>query len=69
MKYMSKKLVITDPETTVDEALSIMTQKNIRHLIVVEDKKILGVLSMKGIVKTYAGSLKADIRYLDKLSL
>jgi CBS domain-containing protein len=44
--------VITVPETiSVDEAMSLMTDRRIRHLPVVEDNQVVGVVSMGDLVK------------------
>ncbi|MDZ7628399.1 MAG: CBS domain-containing protein [Parvularculaceae bacterium] len=39
------------PEATLDEILAKMTEKRIRHLPVVEDGKLLGVISIGDVVK------------------
>lgn len=44
--------VITAPETvTVDEAMSLMTDRRIRHLPVIVDERVTGVVSMGDLVK------------------
>lgn len=44
--------VITAPETiTVDEAMSLMTDRRIRHLPVIVDDRVTGVVSMGDLVK------------------
>lgn len=69
INYMSSKLVITNPEDTVEHALAIMSEKNIRHLLVIEGKNLLNILSVKDLIKTYVVSLKTDIQYIDKALL
>lgn len=44
--------VITAPETvSVDEAMSLMTDRRIRHLPVVEHNRVVGMISMGDLVK------------------
>lgn len=69
MNHMSSKLVITGPDDTVEQALAVMSEKNIRHLLVVEGKKMSNILSVKDLIKTYVVSIKADVQYIDKLLL
>lgn len=67
MKFMSRNLIITKPDDTIENAMSVMSQKNVRHLLVADGKKLFGVLSIKDLVKTYVGNLMADIQYMQKL--
>ncbi len=47
----NKKLIVAKPETSLKEALSIMNSKKIRRMPVVTNKKIIGYITMKDIVK------------------
>lgn len=67
MKFMSKNLVIISPDDTIENAMSIMSQKNIRHILVVDGKKFLGVLSMRNLVNSYVSNITANIQYMQKL--
>lgn len=42
---MTKNPVWVSPSTTLEEAMGIITQRRVRHLPVVEDGKVLGVVS------------------------
>ena len=48
---MSSSIVKVSPENTTDEALNMMIDNQIRHLAVMENEKLLGVVSMRDIVK------------------
>ncbi len=48
---MSSSIVKVSPESTTDEALNMMIDNQIRHLAVMENEKLLGVVSMRDIVK------------------
>ncbi len=48
---MSSSLVKVSPGSTTDEALNMMIDNQIRHLAVMENEKLLGVVSMRDIVK------------------
>ena len=47
---MTRRLYVVHPEETVQECLGIMTQARIRHLPVVVDKRIAGLVSIGDLV-------------------
>lgn len=48
---MSGRVVGVRPERTVDDCMALMTEKRIRHLPVMDDDRIMGVISIGDIVK------------------
>lgn len=48
---MSSNLITVGPDSTLEECMSIMTQKHFRHLPVMKDGHLLGVLSIGDLVK------------------
>ena len=48
---MSSKIIKVSPNNTTDEAMDLMIDNQIRHLAVMENDKLLGVVSMRDIVK------------------
>ena len=48
-EIMSNKLISTTPETTTDDAIKLMVENQIRHLAVMDDEKLVGVISMRDI--------------------
>lgn len=49
--YMEKKLITISPDKDIYDALILMRDNNIRHLPVVEDDKMAGLLTIKDILK------------------
>lgn len=47
---MSSKVVCITPEKTVNEAMAIMSDKKFRHLPVLEDGELIGVISIGDLV-------------------
>lgn len=50
-EVMSSPVITVDTHKKVDECMNIMTDSHLRHLPVVEDGKLLGLLSIGDLVK------------------
>jgi CBS domain-containing protein len=57
---MTAPVVVTDPATSVCEAMAIMTDRRFRHLPVVEDGKLLGLVSIGDLVKRRIEAAEAE---------
>jgi CBS domain-containing protein len=61
---MSANLLVVKPGDDLDYVMAIMIQNNIRHLPVVEESGLLGLLSMRDVVRVLVKNLKAENHYL-----
>ena len=61
---MTTNPVCVTPANSVDEALSIMTNQHCRHLPVIEEGKITGVVSIGDLVRKKISDMHATIKYL-----
>ena len=63
-KIMSKNLVACDLNTSVTELMELMTEKKIRHILIMEDKKLLGVVSIGDVVNHLINKYKEENKNL-----
>jgi CBS domain-containing protein len=66
-EIMTSPLVYVTPQTTVEEAMAIMTDRRIRHLPVVESEgsdDVLGIVSIGDLVKFQSAEQSFQIKYL-----
>jgi CBS domain-containing protein len=63
-EIMSSPLIVVTPETTVDECMALMTDRRIRHLPVVDDGNVVGVVSIGDLVKFKSQQQSFEIQYL-----
>lgn len=63
-KVMTRELVTVRPTTTVTEAMAVMTDRRCRHLPVMEDDRLLGVVSIGDLTRATAWSQAVHIRDL-----
>ena len=64
---MSSNLLIVRPGDDLDYVMAVMIQNNIRHLPVVEESGLIGMLSMRDVVRVLVKNLKAENVYLKDL--
>lgn len=50
-ELMTSPVITCEPETSVDQLMEMMTNRRIRHLPVMKDEKLLGVVSIGDVVK------------------
>jgi CBS domain-containing protein len=62
---MTKDLYVVTPQTTVDECISLMTEKRMRHLPVLEKGKVVGLVSIGDVVKAIIKEQRIEIEYLN----
>lgn len=62
---MSSPLLTISPDASVQEGLSIMTDEHVRHLPVVDDSGVIGMVSIGDLVKAVIEDQQALIEQLE----
>lgn len=64
-EIMTAEVVNTEPLETVEDCMKLMTEKRVRHLPVIEDGKVVGVLSIGDLVKEIIAEQEFTIKQLE----
>jgi len=64
-EIMTERAVCVQPSNTVEECMALMTDKHVRHLPVIENEKLLGVLSIGDLVKETISEQQFMIKQLE----
>ncbi len=62
---MAKPVIFVRPEQTVDECMSLMTRKRVRHLPVLDAGDMVGMLSIGDLVKSVIDEQQHTIEQLE----
>jgi CBS domain-containing protein len=63
---MTRDLYVVSPSATVDECISLMTKKHIRHLPVFDKGKLAGLVSIGDVVKAIVKEQRIEIQILNQ---
>jgi CBS domain-containing protein len=63
-EIISSPLIVATPETTIDECKALMTDRRIRHVPVVADGDVVGLVSIGDLVKFESKQQSFEIKYL-----
>jgi CBS domain-containing protein len=62
---MTTELITVSPKDSIDFCMTIMTERHIRHLPVIENNKICGMVSIGDVVKTIIEVQQSTIQQLE----
>jgi CBS domain-containing protein len=66
---MTEKMFTVTPETSMDQCMGLMKQHHIRHLPVIEDDKMVGMVSMRDVVDVLISERESTIKGLENYIL
>ncbi len=62
---MTVRVICVQPANTVEECMAIMTDKRVRHLPVIENERLIGMLSIGDLVKETIAEQQFMIKQLE----
>jgi len=62
---MERNVIHVGPEQSVEQCMALMTDKRVRHLPVLEDKKVIGIVSIGDLLKSIISKQKFVIDELE----
>ena len=64
-ELMTKNPITVTPDNTIEDCMGVMSDKRIRHLPVVEDNQLIGMISIGDLVKHIIEEQKSIIEHLE----
>ncbi len=64
-KIMTSRVIYTSPDQPIEKCMALMTAKRIRHLPVLEDGQLVGVISIGDLVKAIISEQESLIQDLE----
>ena len=65
-EIMTEEVISVDPEQSIQECMSLITDKRVRHLPVLEDDRLVGVVSIGDVVKAIISQQEFMIEQLER---
>jgi CBS domain-containing protein len=65
-EIMTSSLITAAPETRIDECMTLMTERRIRHLPVIEDGEVMGMVSIGDVVKFQLDRREDEVKFLNE---
>jgi CBS domain-containing protein len=63
--FMTKEVYTVRPDLSIDECMSMMSEKKIRHLPVMAENKLVGLISIGDVVKEVVSAKETTIHTLE----
>ncbi len=63
---MTQQVLVVQPETTIEECMALMINNSVRYLPVIEDSRVIGVISMGNVVNTIISEQHFVIKNLEQ---
>jgi CBS domain-containing protein len=65
-EIMTTQVILVEPDWTADQCMALMTEKRIRHLPVVEEGRLIGVISIGDVVRAVVDEQQFTIDSLQR---
>ena len=64
-ELMTKKVFYIDPQKTTNDCMAMMTAKRIRHVPVIEDNQVVGIVTIGDVVNQIISEQEVTINHLE----
>src|SRR3990167_6431064 len=65
-EIMSSDILTVNPDNTIDECMELLTNNRVRHLPVMDEGRLIGVISIGDVVKTIITEQEHTIQHLEQ---
>lgn len=65
-ELMTREVIYIDAKSTLEESMALMTARRIRHLPVLKNNRLIGIVTLGDVVKQIISDQKFAIRELEK---
>lgn len=62
----SENLLVAETDDENDYVMAVMVQKNFRHMPIVDEGEIVGLISIRDVVKAHVNKLRAQVHVLSE---
>jgi predicted transcriptional regulator len=63
---MTRQVTMVTPDYTVEQCMAVMTAEHVRHLPVLDQDRVVGVVSIRDLVKATVSHYEDIVRDLDR---
>lgn len=60
-KHMTREVITCQESTTIDEMMELMTQGRFRHVPVIDDGALIGIISIGDVVKNHIAEVEMEV--------
>jgi CBS domain-containing protein len=64
-EIMSTKVYFVSPEQNIEDCMALFTNKRVRHLPVLQDEQLIGIISIGDVVKAIIAEQEYTIKHLE----
>jgi CBS domain-containing protein len=63
---MTREVLYIEPQSTVEDCMALMTAKRVRHLPVLENERLIGIVTIGDVVKQVISDQEFTIQQLER---
>jgi CBS domain-containing protein len=64
-ELMTRKVLYVGPESTIEDCMALMTAKSVRHLPILKDERLIGIVTLGDVVKQIISDQEFTIHQLE----